>query len=181
MSGIRQKLPRKVLFPFKRVTERAMDRISGELQGGSFWCDLWENISDKLFLRQQWNEPIQVRLDYIKGRLTGNLIWVSSLVPGIVVRVVTMGGGEKDREGKGVLSHSGEEKEEKREVGWAKCLDYIGKSLWEEGRQHSLWAGKLKVGGRVFQVGTKGCWKNQEARSALTCKICTLVPCPSHT
>ena len=39
-------------------------------------------------------------------------------------------------------------------------------------------AGKFKVGGRISQVGTEGCWENLEARSALVCKICTSVPCP---
>jgi hypothetical protein len=39
-------------------------------------------------------------------------------------------------------------------------------------------AGKFKVGGRISQVGTEGCWENLEARSALVCKICTSVPFP---
>ena len=43
--------------------------------------------------------------------------------------------------------------------------------------QPSPWAGKFRVGGRVCQVGTEGCWENLEARSALVCKICTAVPC----
>ena len=43
----------------------------------------------------------------------------------------------------------------------AKCLDYIRKSLLREG------SGKFRVGGRVCQVGTEGCWENLEARSVL--------------
>jgi len=46
-----------------------------------------------------------------------------------------------------------------------------------EGQPRS-WAGKFKVGGRVCQVGTEGCWENLEAKSALVCKICTSVFCP---
>ena len=38
-------------------------------------------------------------------------------------------------------------------------------------------AGKFKVGSRVCQVGSGGCWENLEARSALVCKICTSVAC----
>ena len=37
--------------------------------------------------------------------------------------------------------------------------------------QPSPWAGKFRVGGRVCQVGTEGCWENLKARSALICKI----------
>ena len=44
--------------------------------------------------------------------------------------------------------------------------------------QPSPWTGKFRVGGRVCQVGTEGCWENLEARSALVCKICTSVPFP---
>lgn len=51
----------------------------------------------------------------------------------------------------------------------------IEKSLGEG--QPSPKAGKFR-GARVQQVGTRGCWEDQEARSALVCKICTSVPCP---
>jgi hypothetical protein len=44
--------------------------------------------------------------------------------------------------------------------------------------QPSPWVGKLRFGGRVCQVGTKGCWEKLEARSALVCQICTSAPCP---
>ena len=44
--------------------------------------------------------------------------------------------------------------------------------------QPNPWAIKLNVGGRVYQVETKGCWENLEARFALICKICILDPCP---
>jgi hypothetical protein len=44
--------------------------------------------------------------------------------------------------------------------------------------QASPWAGKFRVGGRVCQVRTEGCWENLEARFALLCKISTSVPCP---
>jgi hypothetical protein len=36
----------------------------------------------------------------------------------------------------------------------------------------------IRVGGRVFQVRTEGCWENLEARSALMCKTCTAVSVP---
>jgi hypothetical protein len=42
----------------------------------------------------------------------------------------------------------------------------------------SPWAGKFRGGGRLCWVGTERCWENLQARSALVCKICTLVPCP---
>ena len=35
-----------------------------------------------------------------------------------------------------------------------------------EEEQPRPWAGKFRVGGRVCQVGTEGCWENLEARSA---------------
>ena len=38
--------------------------------------------------------------------------------------------------------------------------------------------GKFRVGGRVCQVGSEGCWENLEARYSFICKICTSVPCP---
>ena len=44
--------------------------------------------------------------------------------------------------------------------------------------QPSYWAGKLRIDGRVCQVETEEFWENQEAKSALICKICTSVPCP---
>ena len=44
--------------------------------------------------------------------------------------------------------------------------------------QPSSWVEKFKVVGRVCQVGTEGCWENLEARSAVLCKICTLVSVP---
>jgi hypothetical protein len=47
----------------------------------------------------------------------------------------------------------------------------------EEG-QPSPWARKFKVGVKVCQVGTEGCWENLEARTSLVSKICTSVPCP---
>lgn len=50
-----------------------------------------------------------------------------------------------------------------------KYLDYMEKSLWAE---------IFNVGGRVYQVGTKGCWENMEVRPALICKIRTSVPSP---
>jgi hypothetical protein len=34
---------------------------------------------------------------------------------------------------------------------------------------------KVKIGGRVCQIGTEGCWENLESRSALICKICASV------
>ena len=49
--------------------------------------------------------------------------------------------------------------------------------LLEEG-QFNPWAGEFRVGGRICQVGTEGCWENLEARSALICKICTSGLCP---
>ena len=48
---------------------------------------------------------------------------------------------------------------------------YREEHLWEG--QPSLWAGGFRIEGRVFQVGTEGCWENPEARIALVCKVCT--------
>lgn len=44
--------------------------------------------------------------------------------------------------------------------------------------QPSSWAGKFRVGDRICQKETAGCWENLEVRSALICKIRTSVPCP---
>jgi hypothetical protein len=62
------------------------------------------------------------------------------------------------------------EGEERREKEIPKRLDYIGKNLW----------GKFRDGARVCQVRTKEYLENLAAKSALTCKICTSVPCPKE-
>ena len=54
--------------------------------------------------------------------------------------------------------------------------ELYSKEPLEEG-QPSPWAREFRVGGRVCQVGTEGCWENLEARSALVCKICTSSAC----
>ena len=59
----------------------------------------------------------------------------------------------------------------------ATSLPVLYKEPLVEG-QPNPWAIKLNVGGRVYQVETKGCWENLEARFALICKICILDPCP---
>jgi hypothetical protein len=64
-------------------------------------------------------------------------------------------GEEKEKE------HGHSERRNKEE-----CLDYIRRSLWRE-RQCSPWAGKFRIGHRVWQVGPEGCWEKLEARSAL--------------
>ena len=46
--------------------------------------------------------------------------------------------------------------------------------LWNG--QSSLYVGMFKVGGKVCQGGTEGCWENL-AKSAMRCKVCTSVPC----
>lgn len=56
------------------------------------------------------------------------------------------------------------------------CLDFIRKSLGKRATQTLAW--KVEGWGRICQVGTGGCWENLEARSALTCKIGTSLPCP---
>jgi hypothetical protein len=81
------------------------------------------------------------------------------------------GGRRREKEGD---AHAWTEREEERDQN---CLDYIGRSFWGEG-QPSPWAGKFRVGGRICQVGSEGCWENLEARSASVCKIGTPVPCP---
>jgi hypothetical protein len=53
---------------------------------------------------------------------------------------------------------------------------YREELLLREG-QPRCWTGKFRVGTRVCQVGTEGCWENLEARWNLICKICTLVLC----
>ena len=94
-----------------------------------------------------------------------------------------------DPKDQGQGSHHGEVGREKRKKRWAqrelrrrkeggrenmresmreRKMDYIGRSLWGKG-QPSRWAGKLKVGCRVCQVGTEGCWENLEAKTALVC------------
>ena len=51
---------------------------------------------------------------------------------------------------------------------------YRGEPLEE--RKPIPWAGKLRVG-TGYMPGREGCWENLEARSALICKIHTLIPC----
>jgi hypothetical protein len=38
-------------------------------------------------------------------------------------------------------------------------------------REEPLMGGEFRVGGRICQVGTEGCWENLEARFALVCTI----------
>ena len=64
----------------------------------------------------------------------------------------------------------------KREMGKTKMSGLYREEPLGEG-QPSPWAGKFRVGGRVCQVGTEGCWENLEARSALICNIYTSIPC----
>ena len=70
-----------------------------------------------------------------------------------------------------VLEREKSEKTRKREPGWYRD------TLWGEGNPSS-WAGKVRVVGRLCQVGTERLWENLEARSSIVCKICTSVPCP---
>ena len=72
-----------------------------------------------------------------------------------------------------------EKREREREHKRTKCLDCMGGASGEG--QPSPWVGKFRVGDRVCQVGTEGCWENLEARSALICKICTSVLTHTHT
>jgi hypothetical protein len=48
---------------------------------------------------------------------------------------------------------------------------YRQEAFWE--RTSLPWAGKFRVGVRVCQAGTEGCWENLGVRSTLICKICT--------
>ena len=90
-----------------------------------------------------------------------------------------MGGGEEGE--KGALDHEHRASREKKREGGRKGEDKMSGLYREEplgeGQPRS-WAGEFRVGGRVCQVGTEGCWENLEARSVLMCKICTSVPCP---
>lgn len=101
------------------------------------------------------------------------LEWVSSLAPRTKAREVDMrkwgvGGGER-----GVLAQRGARpKREKTKMPGLCKEEPLGE------RQASPWAGNFRVGSRVCQIGTGGCWKNLEVRCALVCKICTSVPCP---
>ena len=54
---------------------------------------------------------------------------------------------------------------------------YMEDTLGEE--QPNTWAEKFKVGDRICQVGTEGCWENLEARSALIGKIMCFSPKPN--
>lgn len=104
----------------KREEDETWNRIGGFRVG-----------ADILFFHQ-WNEPIQIRLDYIKCRFIGKAaLWqASSLAPRKEAKEVFMGR-EREERGKGETKMSG-----------------LYKSLWGEG-QPSLWAGKF----RVCQVG----------------------------
>lgn len=40
--------------------------------------------------------------------------------------------------------------------------------FWEEPLREGQprpWAGKFRVGGKIYQIGTEGCWENLEVRS----------------
>ena len=72
------------------------------------------------------------------------------------------GEGERTKERDSMQRESGEEGRETKMSGL-----YREEPLGEG--QPSPWAGKFRVGGRVCQVGTEGCWENLEARSDLIC------------
>ena len=75
--------------------------------------------------------------------------------PKIKAREVTMGrekGEEAEEKERMLLQREGEKREIKIS---ALCRE---ESLGEG--QPSPWAGKFKVGGRVCQSGTEGCWEN---------------------
>ena len=123
------------------------------------------NISDTLFLLQR-SEPIQARLEYIKGRFIGKLLSGEFTGP-------------KDW---GQRSHHwdrrrgrGREREcvqgEEKETGWEKpkCLDYIGRILWRKGspaprlKSSGFGAGhsrqELRDAGRTWRPGLLWCVK----------------------
>lgn len=117
----------------------------------------WNFLSQISYFSAGKNEPIQERLDCLKGRFIGKLLSQES---SLALRT-------KARERKS-----------------PKCLDYIGKSLCGKGCPAPVGLGLglgLRSGDRVCQVGTGGCWENREARSAFGCKICTSLPCGSET
>jgi hypothetical protein len=134
---------------------------------------------DRLGLLHQ-NEPIQTRLDYIKGRFIGKLHPGKFTGPRTKARGVTTGKGVRwGREGasneereerrrkrkRRKKRRRGERKRRRRKERDQKCLDYIGRSLWGGGgRTAQAWTGKWRVGGRICQVGSEGCWENLEAR-----------------
>jgi hypothetical protein len=97
---------------------------------------------------------------------------VSPLAPRKEGREVAMG---REREERGEEEKNGRREKDAEREG-KKCLDYIGKSLWERATQPQ--AEKFRVGGRVSHVETEGCWENLETRLALVCKMCTSNPCP---
>jgi hypothetical protein len=66
-----------------------------------------------------------------------------------------VGGG---RERTGMQS---KEENERRET--KKSALYREEPLWEG--QPRPWAGKFRVGGKIYQIGTEGCWENLEVRS----------------
>ena len=46
------------------------------------------------------------------------------------------------------------------------------------GRAAQFLGWKFRVGGKVCQGGSEGCWESLESRSALICRISTSVPTP---
>ena len=81
------------------------------------------------------------------------------------------GEGTEEKERKDCMQR--EKRREKKREG-AKCLVYRGRSLSGEAQ---LLGAKFRVGGRVCQGGTEGCW---ETRSALLYKYLpeSSAPCP---
>ena len=107
----------------------------------------------------------QFKPDYVilKAGLLGSCsLVVSSLAQGPRTKESRKGG--VGRRGRKRERGTCAEKEEERKSKKTKCLDYKEDFLGEG--QPSPWAGKFKVGGKLCQVVTEGCWENLEARSA---------------
>ena len=106
-----------------------------------------------------------------KGRFIGKLLSHGFTGPRKEAREVSHHGEGEEKEHKGrenTHTHT-----HTHIQGWRpKCLDYMWRSFWREGKP-SPWARKFRVEGGVCQVGTEGCWENLEARSPLVFSLCT--------
>lgn len=65
--------------------------------------------------------------------------------------------------GKGKKEREQEQREEEKGEGDQSIWIISGRALFGEG-QPNFWAGKFRVGHRICQVETKGCWEDLESR-----------------
>jgi len=103
------------------------------------------------------SEPIQTRLDCIKGRFIEKLFSSGNFTGSKEEAREAAMVGRRERKCSMQRGEGGKEES-------VKCLDYTGRSLWGKGSP-SPGLESSGLGGRVCQVGTEECWENLEGKS----------------